>query len=971
MGTDNLLKSPSEPGAATMPEAGGAPAGVDRFMPMETHYLGWNGPALRAAALKLLERAGEDGDLDLQQVTIALPVGRAGRRLLELLVRHCEERSLRLTPPRMVTAGQLPDLLCPTTGKAAAGAMECRLAWMAAMNSGLPQTLKSLLPHQPDEGDVAGWAALADQLAALRSELAGAGLDFSDVVEKVRTWPDVPDESRWVALAEIEAAYLKLLDQHGMEDEHERRRAALAGGRCGHQGELILLGLTDLNAAARAMVRQASDNGARIQLFIHAPEERAADFDELGGLNIDRWAMRLPEIPDDWITVADRPTEQAESLAAALRGLDGGYSCDQITVGLCDPRILPHLQQRLEQESIPSRYAGGKPLGRTGPWLLMEAAADFISSERFSDFAALLRHPDLHARLMEDSEDGAETEVAMGDWLSLLDEYHNDHLQMKLSGYWLGEAATRRRMKALHDKVLELVGELKSDKRPMHEWAEPIAAFLVAVYGGDDLDRTKEADAELVGVFELIRTGLMEMHEACPELSPEMEGAEAMRLLLGDLKSQAARPEVRQAAIEILGWLELAMDDAPALMITGFNENCVPATLNAHAFLPDQFRGRLGLTDNHHRLARDSYALTTILSTRPVVRIIAGMRSAEGDPMLPSRLIMGHDDLTILRRVEQFHGAGRAALPRRSMLAPGMLSRFNSPPKPQPVAKLPQGMKITAFRDYLNCPYRFYLKHILRLSSSDDQTMEMDAMGAGSLIHAVLADFGRSELRQSTRAEQIAEFLLERLDERFKGQYGQRPPVALRLQKMLMEGRLGAAARWQAHWSAEGWRIQDVEVDITGRQAALEVDGERFALSGRIDRIDRNSKSGELAVIDFKTGAKGKRPESAHQSGGEWIDLQLPLYHFALASTGEKGRIQLGYVVLPENEDATDFLPAGWSEGDLAGAVEKAQAIVRDIRAQRFWPPNRQIMEDEFQLLMGMDDLAKLAGSDTEEEEQP
>ncbi len=97
----------------------------------------------------------------------------------------------------------------------------------------------------------------------------------------------------------------------------------------------------------------------------------------------------------------------------------------------------------------------------------------------------------------------------------------------------------------------------------------------------------------------------------------------------------------------------------------------------------------------------------------------------------------------------------------------------------------------------------------------------------------------------------------------------------------------------------------------------------------------------------------------------------MPLYHFALASTGEKGKISLGYVVLPENEDATDFLPAGWDEGALAGAVERAEAIVRDIRAQRFWPPSREIMEDEFQLLMGVDDLAELAAGDSEEEEQP
>ena len=54
----------------------------------------------------------------------------------------------------------------------------------------------------------------------------------------------------------------------------------------------------------------------------------------------------------------------------------------------------------------------------------------------------------------------------------------------------------------------------------------------------------------------------------------------------------------------------------------------------------------------------------------------------------------------------------------------------------------------------------------------------------------------------------------------------------------------------------------------------------RRSLIGRIDRIDRNERTGELAVLDYKSSDSAKTPEQIHRQGRtsekEWIDLQLP-----------------------------------------------------------------------------------------------
>ena len=54
-------------------------------------------------------------------------------------------------------------------------------------------------------------------------------------------------------------------------------------------------------------------------------------------------------------------------------------------------------------------------------------------------------------------------------------------------------------------------------------------------------------------------------------------------------------------------------------------------------------------------------------------------------------------------------------------------------------------------------------------------------------------------------------------------------------------------------------------------------------LGRKIDRIDRNARTGTWCILDYKTGDRVRDPESTHRTrGGEWLDLQLPLYRFLL-----------------------------------------------------------------------------------------
>jgi hypothetical protein len=273
------------------------------------------------------------------------------------------------------------------------------------------------------------------------------------------------------------------------------------------------------------------------------------------------------------------------------------------------------------------------------------------------------------------------------------------------------------------------------------------------------------------------------------------------------------------------------------------------------------------------------------------------------------------------------------------------------PPRPQPLKAPLSGLRVTQFRDYIACPYRFYLRNVVGLEPLADAADELDGGAFGDLVHLVLEQFGRAadsaELRASTNPKAIAEYLEEKLDRfaaaRFGGRHA-RAAVYVQIEQARL--RLRAFAQWQARRSGDGWRIvfsEDSEQQRT-LTAAFPAGAEPFTLRGRIDRIDYHDQFKVLSVLDYKTGDAGLAPERAHRRAGAWIDLQLPLYRHLIGSAGlglklESLAIELGYILLPKDSGGVVLARADWDRLMLESADELARQIIADIRAEKFWPP--------------------------------
>lgn len=926
-------------------------------MPITRHYLGWDGPALQRAVMYLRDQLGRGsranaevtgsadqppttGGWDLGHVIAVLPAQRAGRRLLELLVTQAQSEDQALVPPRIVTSGNLPELLYEPTGTIA-GDLDEHLAWVTALRSMPAATLSPLLPHPPAEDDLPGWWAFAKQIRRLRDDLAGHRMHFADVPRlSAQRGIDLRGEERWAVLDAAERSFLETLASLGLTDRHTQRLEVIAGKRCicEEPTHIVLIATPDLNDTAATMLRQVGD---RVTALVMAPESHAEGFDDLGVLKKDYWQEQPVELFPEHIRFVGRSTEQAGEVVDVIAEAQqeaGELSADQVTVGLGDERFAGPVRRRLDLAGIACRAAAGTPVAQSRPALLLRALGRFKQEQRLDALAELLRHPDIDDYLRR--IDDGDTESAIGDWLTLLDRYATDHLQGRLTDTWLGHPDRQRRLKALHDRVIALLPDHPNQRLPLPQWSEPIANALRLVYANAPLREYVPDEHQLALGLEQIAQRLREQTELNEQdpTCPQVTASQAISLTLSRLADAVIADEHDGPAVELLGYLELALDDAPVLAITGMNEGQIPSSRTADALLPDSVRSGLSMHDNDHRYARDLMLLNAIAHSRPTVRLIAARRTDNGDPLTPSRLLLACDDETLVDRVRAFFSEESEPVVPTPPISPGGTNRFLIP-KPQITLKPIDTLSVTAFRAYLACPYRFYLRYVLKLNVLDDRAVEMDPMSFGTLTHNVLQSFGTSDMRDETNADHIKGFLHASLDRFVVERFGNDRRPAVRIQIEQLRQRLDAFARVQAELTREGWRIAHVERELS---TVVTVDDQPFTIKGKIDRIDHHDTLG-YRVYDYKTGDSENKPEQTHHTGSgddrKWADLQLPLYRNLCAELGITDSVELGYFNLPKNLDKVGPVLAGWDDDDLAGAFATRDAVIRALREQRFWPP--------------------------------
>lgn len=878
-------------------------------------------------------------ELNLIEMVIGLPSSRACRRLLEMLVLHAESKAIALTPPTITTIGRLPEHLYRQQ-KPPASELQQRLAWVESLNQLSTDQIRLIGPINTDELDWATRFSLGEMIAKLHRELAGNMYSFRDVLRIASELRGFRDHEQWQVLDDLQQIYFERLRNSDTWDIQTARRFAVDQNECNTDKQILLAGTVDLNRTIKQMLQQVAD---QVTVLVPSDEQTVNGFDELGCLKNEFWELFDVQIAKSHFRIGDRPIDQARIVVDFLGKVAKKYSAADISIAIPDSEMTPFVTRALRSAGVGARDSSGSSV-LTGPAVrFAKLASKWISSQSFVDFAKLVRHEFVYARLTE--------KLGNDNWLEQLDSFYNRYCPLQIVvGPRSGEGPIDRLIDETSKLLEPIAGAGK--KRLLSDWAVAWRTTLKNLFGGIRLNRKESENQRMLVSLSAINDGLVEFEKLDGSWNVSCPIDEALALLLSLAADRRLVANREASDIELMGWLDLTWDDAKVAVVTSFNEGKIPSSSQHHPFLPNLLRSHLGLLDNRTRYCRDKLALSLLLKNREHVLLVGGRRDAFENPLLPSRLLFtGDAEADAKRMLEIIHFSESRAVVSPDMKQKVPQAQQFEIPKPDKTKTLSE-IWVTDFDNYRNCPYRYYLSKVLRLKSYDDRLEELGADKFGELAHQTLEAFGKSELSESTDPRKIEQFLMDDLDMRFKQKnwLGEYVLPAIRIQEEQLRMRLKMFAGRQAAWRRKGWRI--IYSETSDFQREIIVDDQSVVIRGRIDRVDQQEKKNDLAIIDYKTGSPKFRKQFARRKN-EWLSLQLPLYQWIFEASeifrsNPDSKIVTGFARLGSVLDDIDFDLGTIKADQMELALQSAQEVIRNIRSENFEPNPSPRYSDQF-----------------------
>ena len=527
-----------------------------------------------------------------------------------------------------------------------------------------------------------------------------------------------------------------------------------------------------------------------------------------------------------------------------------------------------------------------------------------------------------------------------------LDCYCENHYPTTIGNQWFtpegfSKYANKAPLITLHAKVMDLFQPMLEIKAySIAEGCEAVRTFLMQVYGEDELDRNSRRLASLTSIF-----GAINVFDSLPQQTMDSIGdisvSLIIELMLQLVESDSIPEYPNDQSIDLVGWLETIHEDSPCLFVVGMDSSLVNASSIGSPHIPNRLRKELGLVTVERKLARDAHAVLAIQSSRiqqGCIKWIVARKSLENDPLTANPLLLRtEDDVQLAKRANKLIvdlGVEEPHVPD-CLLKQGSPSSMPEPRIPCPTVISTEPLNVlaaTAFKDFIACTYRFWLRHVLKLGEDRDDQTELDYKLFGTLVHGALERFGKdTDVRDSDDEGEIASFLYEAVDQEVIKLFGKYPKSTINLQVTMAKQRLRQFSQVQVEHVLEGWKIVETECKVEWNVGTQE---DSFLIKGKIDRIDQHV-DGRVLVLDYKTGSTTAL--KAHRSKGEWKDLQLPIYRKLAECLGFPiQELKTGYILIGSRENKVTFDVPDWDEEVLNSANGLILEIVDQIRDNKF-----------------------------------
>ncbi|TCL92848.1 ATP-dependent helicase/nuclease subunit B [Rhizobium sp. PP-WC-2G-219] len=581
--------------------------------------------------------------------------------------------------------------------------------------------------------------------------------------------------------------------------------------------------------------------------------------------------------------------EEATAIALSLRlALQKDEACQAVLI-TPDRDLARRVAAELQRFGIEADDSAGTPLASTPQGTLVRLMLDValrpgdpvaittlmkhplalfgVSPERFRPAATLLELLALR---------GGTVPADIADLRPLLDEAAVRRRADRHAPEWLAQVTDAdiedarfvagAIAKAVEPLVAMLVRRRKgaggfSTSLTLSDWAERTGRALegVAMMETGDLGALWSGEAG---------AALADLLRAVIEVDGQIEAdggqwCEAVEALIA---GSAVKPRaMRHPRVFIFGALEARLQSVDLVVLGGMNEGTWPGQTANDPFLSRSMKTGIGLEPPERRIGQLAHDLQMACGTRRLVfsrSLRKGATPTVASRWLQRLLAVGGKDLG-----QRLRENGRDRLRYAALLDARADTPLAKRPEPKPdFALQPRRYSFSEVGRLRRDPYSIYARRILRLQPIDGFNADPGAAERGTIYHAIVERFAKSEVDPAGPEAQAV--MQQLIDAAFNEQ---RLPVHI---DVIWRPRFAAVGRAFIDWEMS--RKDGIRQSFLERYAKFQVGVADIELTGIADRIDIGP-DGEAVIVDYKTGANPSVKEAR-----ALLDPQLPLEAAAL-----------------------------------------------------------------------------------------
>jgi ATP-dependent helicase/nuclease subunit B len=589
------------------------------------------------------------------------------------------------------------------------------------------------------------------------------------------------------------------------------------------------------------------------------------------------------------IYAANSAEQEARAIDLQVRQwlLDGKQLIGVVTE---DRRLARRVRALLERAGINLLDTGGWALATTSAAAAVERwletiEEDFAHQPLLDILKSPFMFPDDDREQLESTVYRLEHDIILHEQIARgLERYRSQIARrlQRLQTSWTADTA---------EQLNILLNRLDQAADPLRIYAsgKPASPRVLLQALRDSLER-----AGIWSAFEIDQAGQRIIYEvqllgdAASHCTLEMSWIEFRAWLGAALERHDFRPATADSPVLLLTLQQAQLGQFDALVMGACDREYLPSATAKSPFFNDPVRQDLGLPIWPDRYAEQLQRFRRLLESAPDI-LLTWHQQDNGETRMPA---------TWLEILQTFHQLAWDNNLDSSSLGqllqqPGIQVYGNNPstppvpltfPRPTvPAALLPDRLSVSAHRNLVSCPYKFYAASCLKLRPKEEIKEAFEKAEYGQLVHRALELFHKggkgypgpfSEALTEANQPQAIQLLEQISDQVFSRELEDNFEHRAWLRRWLV--LIPEYIKWQSVHQAD-WQFTDAE-----RDDSLELPGGRV-LHGRLDRVD-NGPAG-IDILDYKTGAVPK--QDAIDSGEE---VQLPCY--ALLTSEPPARVE-------------------------------------------------------------------------------